>query len=80
MKRTLLIIALILTSNVAFAQSKHLADIGGIDAALPSAQITPAQRAQVIKYRNEGDKLHSAGNHGAAEVVLEKAKAILKIR
>ena len=80
MRRALLIIALLLTPNIALAQHKHPADIGKIDAALPTAQLTSAQRAQVVKYRNEGEKLHYAGNHGAAEVVLEKAKSILKIR
>jgi hypothetical protein len=79
-RRTPLIaIALLIATNVAFAQSKHPADISKIDAALPRAQLTSAQRAEVIRYRNEGEKQHYAGNHGAAEVVLERAKTILKI-
>jgi hypothetical protein len=48
-----------------------------IDATMQAAKLTPAQRAQVTKLRQEGAKLHCAGKHGAAEVSLEKAKAIL---
>ncbi len=80
MKRTPLIaIALLIATNVAFAQSKHLADMGRIDAALPTAKLTPSQRAEVVRYRQEGGRLHYSGNHGAAEVALEKAKNILRI-
>jgi len=73
-------VALLALTGVAMAQHKHPRDIQTIDAALRSAQITPAQRAEVIKLRNQGEKLHYSGDHGAAEVVLEKAKAILKVR
>jgi hypothetical protein len=81
MKYILLIaIALFGFSNGAVAQHKHPRDVQKIDAALSSAQITPAQRAQVVKLRNDGERFHNAGNHGAAERVLEQAKAILNIR
>jgi hypothetical protein len=81
MKQVLLVaMALFALTSAAAAQQKHPRDVQMIDAALPSAKITPAQRAEVIKLRNEGEKLHYAGNHGAAEVALEKAKAILKVR
>jgi len=43
-------------------------------------KLQPAQRAQVIKLRNEGEAFHNAGQHGKAEVVLEQAKAILRVR
>ena len=80
MKRTALIaIALLAAMNVAFAQGKHPADIRAIDAAMQTAKLTPAQRAQVVRYRNEGERMHNSGNHGAAEVALRKAKSILKI-
>jgi hypothetical protein len=79
-KRTALIaIALLAAMNVAFAQGKHPADIRAIDAAMQTAKLTPAQRAQVVRYRNEGERMHNSGNHGAAEVALQKAKSILKI-
>jgi len=48
-----------------------------IDTTMQTAKLTPARRAQVTKLRQEGAKLHCAGKHGAAEVSLEKAKAIL---
>ena len=80
MKRfSLVAMTLLLATNLAFAQSKHINDISKIDAALPSSKITSAQRTQVIKLRNEGEKLHNAGKHGQAEIVLERAKSILKI-
>jgi hypothetical protein len=75
-KRTPLIaIALLIATNAAFAQGKHPADIRAIDA----AKLTPAQRTEVVRYRNEGERMHNSGNHGAAEVALRKAKSILKI-
>jgi hypothetical protein len=80
MKRASLIAIALLATNVAFAQNKHPNHIRNIDAALPTAQLTPAQRAEVVRYRNEGEKLHNAGNHPAAEVALQRAKGILKIR
>ena len=70
----LIVIAFVVLTNVAMAQSKHPQDVQKINAALPTAKITPAQRAQVIKLRNEGEAFHSAGQHGKAEVVLEQAK------
>ena len=54
MKRTPLIaIALLIATNAAFAQGKHPADIRAIDAAMQTAKLTPAQRAEVVRYRNE---------------------------
>ena len=51
-KRTPLIaIALLIATNVAFAQGKH---VRAIDAAMQTAKLTPAQRAEVVRYRNEG--------------------------
>lgn len=76
----LIAIALISLTSLAVAQSKHPQDVQKINAALPTAKITPAQRAQVIKLRNEGEAFHNAGQHGKAEVVLEQAKAILRVR
>ncbi|MBR1276952.1 hypothetical protein [Bradyrhizobium sp. AUGA SZCCT0283] len=63
--------------GIAEAQSKHERDMQTIDATIQTAKLTPAQRAQVTRLRQEGAKLHYAGKHGAAEVALEKAKAIL---
>jgi hypothetical protein len=78
MKRTSLIAAALLISTTAvFAQSRHPIEIAQIDAALKTTKITPAQRSQVIKYRNEGERMHSAGQHGLAEVAIQKARTIL---
>ena len=60
----LIAIALLALTNVAMGQSKHPQDVQKINAALPTAKITPAQRAQVIKLRNEGETFHNAGQHG----------------
>jgi hypothetical protein len=80
MKRiSLVALVLLMASNPSFAQSKHPADIAAIDAALRTARISPAQRAEVLKYRNQGQQLHNAGKHGQAEVALQKAKGILHI-
>ena len=80
MKRILLMaVALLIGTNFAFAQAKHPVWVAQIDAALPSAKLTPAERSQVVKLRNQGEREHNAGNHGAAEVTLRKAKSILKI-
>jgi hypothetical protein len=79
-KRTpLIVIALLIATNAAFAQSKHPADMAAIDAAMQTAKLTPAQRAEVIRYRKEGEQLHNSGKHGRAEIALQKAKSILKI-
>lgn len=64
----------------ALAQPKHPMDIAMIDEALKTAQITKAQRAEVVKLRNEGYNYHyNTGDMAKAEVVLEKAKAILHL-
>jgi hypothetical protein len=68
-----------MVANVSFAQSKHPADIAAIDAALRTAKISPAQRAEVVKLRNQGQQLHNAGKHGQAEVALQRAKGMLGI-
>ena len=80
MRFVLSFIVLIAFAGLASAQHKHPQDVAKINAALPAAKITPAQRAEVVKLRNEGEKLHYEGKHGQAEVVLERAKAILKVR
>jgi hypothetical protein len=63
--------------RVARSQANTNATCRTIDATMLAAKRTPAQNAQVTKLRQEGAKLHCAGKHGAAEVSLEKAKAIL---
>ena len=76
---SLVAIALLFATNLTFAQSKHVGDMAAIDAALKTAQLTSAQRTDVLKYRKTGEQLHNAGKHGQAEIALQKAKSILKI-
>lgn len=68
-----------LTSGVAYASScpKH---IKSIDAALPKATLSDAQKADVKKYRDEGESLHKAGKHSDSLAALAKAEKILGIK
>jgi hypothetical protein len=50
-----------------------------IDAALPKAKLTDAQKTEVAKYRSEGEALHKAGKHQESVDTLAKAKKILGI-
>lgn len=54
-------------------------DMGKIDAAMKTAQLSEADMAEVTKLRAEGEKLHEGGDHGKSVETLAKAKAILKI-
>ncbi len=57
------------------------ADVGKIDAALAAnTTLTAEQRAEVEKYRTDGDQLHQSGKHQDAVDTLAKAKAILGIQ
>ena len=75
----LIAIAILMTTNLVFAQSKHPQDMAAIDAAMQTAKLTPAQRAEVLRYRKQGEQLHYSGKHGQAEIALQKARSILKI-
>ena len=78
--RTILVASLFaLTSGVAYAGScpKH---IKAIDAAMPKATLSDAQKADVKKYRDEGESLHKAGNHADSLAALAKAEKILDIK
>jgi hypothetical protein len=48
-----------------------------VDAALPSANITAEQRAQVEQLRAEGEEHHAAGRHAESVAALNQAKQIL---
>jgi hypothetical protein len=51
-----------------------------IDEALKTAQLSATEKADVEKFRKEGEELHKAGNHPDAEAALAKAKTILKVQ
>lgn len=55
------------------------ADIAKIDAALETANLTDEQKAQVMELRDEGEQLHSSGQHQASVDTLAQAKEILGI-
>jgi hypothetical protein len=79
--RLALLIALALLLGTFTAEARRCPqEISKINAALPNAKISAAQKAEVEKLRDEGQKLHAAGNHPASEAALDKAKAILKIQ
>ena len=80
MKRTPLIaIALLFASTAAFSQgAKHPQWVAQIDAQLQTAKLSPAERAQVVRLRNQGEREHNAGQHGRAEASLSKALSMLR--
>lgn len=53
------------------------ADMAQIDAALPAASLSAADRARVQQLRAQGEELHNAGQHGASVRALAEAKALL---
>ncbi len=57
------------------------ANMRQIDAALQSnTQLSAADRAKVTELRNEGEKLHAAGQHQQSMDKLAEAKKILNIQ
>lgn len=57
------------------------ADVAKVDAALAAnTTLTAEQRAEVEKYRTDGDQLHQSGKHQDAVDTLAKAKVILGIQ
>ena len=79
MKRIALFAALALASSIAFASSCPK-EMKAIDAALPKAQLTAAQKSEVTKLRAEGEQHHKAGKHSESMAALGKAKQILGIK
>jgi hypothetical protein len=79
MKRIALFAALALASPLALAGSCPK-EMKAIDAALPKAQLTAAQKSEVTKLRAEGEQHHKAGKHSESMAALGKAKQILGIQ
>ena len=73
-----LALVLALCSGSAFAFHCP-ADMKAIDAALPSAKLSPEQMAEVKKLRAEGETLHKEKKHQESVDTLAKAKKILGI-
>jgi hypothetical protein len=55
------------------------ADIAKIDAALQTASLSDADKAKVMELRNEGERLHQAGQHQQSVDTLAQAMQILGI-
>ena len=79
MKRAALLVALALTSSVVFANSCPK-EMKAIDAALPKAELSASQEAEVRKLRAEGEVHHKAGRHAESMAALGKAKQMLGLR
>lgn len=54
-------------------------EMAAIDAALPNADLSDAERERVMELRQEGEELHEAGDHDASEAALDEAKELLGI-
>jgi hypothetical protein len=62
------------------ALARHCpADMAAIDKALPTTQISAADKQKVMELRKQGEDLHKAGNHPESERLLDQAKKLLKI-
>ena len=68
-----------LAATPAFANHCPM-DMAQIDEAMKTAQLSDADKAEVVKLRAEGEKLHKDGDHAKSVEVLAKAKAILKLQ
>ena len=56
------------------------ANMRQIDAALQTAQVSAADKAKAMELRQEGERLHAAGQHQQSMDKLTEAKKILKIQ
>lgn len=80
MKKSLMIGALIAgfaTPALAFSCPK---DMAAIDAALPTAKLSEADKAKVTELRKTGEAQHNAGDHASSVKTLAEAKKILGIQ
>ena len=78
-KRTILSCMLAAASTLAYASSCPK-EMKAIDAVLPKAQLTSAQKSEVTKLRADGEAFHKAGKHAESMAALAKAKGILGIK
>ena len=80
MQKNLLIAALVFgfaTPAFAFHCPK---DMAAIDAALPNAKLSAADKAKVMELRKTGEAQHKAGDHGASVKTLAQAMKILGVK
>jgi len=79
MKRIALAATLALFTSVAFAHNCPN-EMKAIDAALPKAKLSDAQKSEVTKLRADGEAFHKAGKHSESMAALGKAKGILGVK
>ena len=78
MKPTALALVLAFAAAPAFAHNCPT-QMRAIDAALPKANLSDAQMAEVKKLRAEGETLHKAGKHQESVDALGKAMKLLNV-
>ncbi len=80
MMRSLATFALLLALVPAIALAHGCPGVmAEIDAALPDASITDADRERVEELRAQGEELHSAGDHDGSMAALQEARDLLGI-
>jgi hypothetical protein len=78
MRNLLFTSAAILALSAGAAMARQCpAMMAEIDAALPAAQLSDADRARVTELREKGEELHEAGDHADSEAALGEAMEIL---
>jgi len=79
LRRISLALALsVVVAGPAFARQCPM-DMAAIDKALPTAQLSAADKQKVMDLRQRGEQAHKAGNHDESERLLGQAKQMLKI-
>jgi hypothetical protein len=76
MKKTLILASFLALATPAFA-SQCPALMNKIDAAMKTAQLDDAKKAEVMDLYNQGKAAHEAGDHATSEASLNKALKIL---
>lgn len=80
MRKTLFIAALALGFATPAFAAHCPKDMAAIDAALPTAKLSAADKAKVMELRKTGEAQHKAGDHGASVKTLGAAMKIMGIK
>ena len=79
MQKYFIIIALAFGFATPAFASQCPKDMAAIDAAMPTAKLSDANKAKVMELRKTGETQHKAGNHAASVKTLAEAKMTLGI-
>ncbi len=74
---TLLAASLVAILSAPVSASQCPSDIKKIDAAMAGASLSQEQKAEVMRLRDEGQRLHEQGNHQQSMDTLARAKQML---